>query len=57
MLGAIIQANEATSGVECRRRVSRVPQEEPLLAWRFVTLRSDFGFDSFYCRPGIEGSH
>ena len=24
---------------------------------RFVTLRSHFGFDSFYCRPGIEGSH
>jgi transposase len=24
---------------------------------RFVTFRSHFGFDSFYCRPGIEGSH
>ncbi len=24
---------------------------------RFVTLRSHYGFDSFYCRPGIEGSH
>ena len=24
---------------------------------RFVVLRSHFGFDSFYCRPGIEGSH
>jgi transposase len=24
---------------------------------RFVALRSHFGFDSFYCRPGIEGSH
>jgi len=24
---------------------------------RFVILRSHFGFDSFYCRPGIEGSH
>jgi transposase len=24
---------------------------------RFVMFRSHFGFDSFYCRPGIEGSH
>jgi transposase len=24
---------------------------------RFVVLRSTYGFDSFYCRPGIEGSH
>ncbi len=24
---------------------------------RFVTFRSHYGFDSFYCRPGIEGSH
>lgn len=24
---------------------------------RFVLLRSHFGFDSFFCRPGIEGSH
>jgi transposase len=24
---------------------------------RFVALRSHFGFDSFYCAPGIEGSH
>lgn len=24
---------------------------------RFVVLRSHYGFDSFYCRPGIEGSH
>jgi transposase len=24
---------------------------------RFVALRSHYGFDSFYCRPGIEGSH
>jgi transposase len=24
---------------------------------RFVTLRSHYGFESFYCRPGIEGSH
>jgi transposase len=24
---------------------------------RFVALRSHFGFDSFYCLPGIEGSH
>jgi transposase len=24
---------------------------------RFVTFRSHFGYDSFYCRPGIEGSH
>ena len=24
---------------------------------RFVTLRSHYRFDSFYCRPGIEGSH
>lgn len=24
---------------------------------RFVTFRSHFGFDSFYCRPGIEGAH
>jgi transposase len=24
---------------------------------RFVTLRSHFGFDSFYCLPGINGAH
>jgi transposase len=24
---------------------------------RFVTLRSYYGFESFYCRPGLEGSH
>jgi transposase len=24
---------------------------------RFVTLRSHYGFDSFYCLPGIDGSH
>jgi transposase len=24
---------------------------------RFVLLRSHFGFDSFYCRPGIDGAH
>jgi transposase len=24
---------------------------------RFVTFRSHFGYDSFYCRPGLEGSH
>ncbi|SDY95779.1 hypothetical protein SAMN05661080_05133 [Modestobacter sp. DSM 44400] len=24
---------------------------------RFIALRSHFGFDSFYCRPGIEGAH
>ena len=24
---------------------------------RFVGLRSHYGFDSFYCRPGIEGAH
>ncbi len=24
---------------------------------RFVVLRSHYGFDSFYCLPGIEGSH
>ncbi|MGH9067953.1 MAG: IS21/IS408/IS1162 family transposase, partial [Acidimicrobiales bacterium] len=24
---------------------------------RFVALRSHYGFDSFYCHPGIEGAH
>lgn len=24
---------------------------------RFVMFRSHYGFDSFYCRPGIEGAH
>ena len=24
---------------------------------RFIALRSHYGFESFYCRPGIEGSH
>jgi transposase len=24
---------------------------------RFVTLRSHYGFDSFYCMPGIDGAH
>ena len=26
-------------------------------AERFVTLRSHYGFDSFFCQPGIKGSH
>jgi transposase len=24
---------------------------------RFIVLRSHFGFDSFYCHPGVEGAH
>ncbi len=24
---------------------------------RFITLRSHYGYDSFFCRPGIEGAH
>lgn len=24
---------------------------------RFIALRSHYGFDSFFCRPGLEGSH
>jgi transposase len=24
---------------------------------RFIALRSHYGFDSFYCRPGLEGAH
>ena len=24
---------------------------------RFVALRSHYGFDSFFCQPGIKGSH
>jgi transposase len=24
---------------------------------RFIALRSHYGFDSFFCRPGIEGAH
>ena len=24
---------------------------------RFVLLRSHYGFDSFYCRPGVDGAH
>src|SRR5258705_1507577 len=24
---------------------------------RFIALRSQYGFDSFFCRPGIEGAH
>jgi transposase len=24
---------------------------------RFVALRSHFGFDTFFCRPGVEGAH
>ncbi len=24
---------------------------------RFIALRSHYGFDSFYCQPGIEGAH
>jgi transposase len=24
---------------------------------RFIALRSHYGFDSFYCRPGVEGAH
>ena len=24
---------------------------------RFIALRSHYGFDSFFCRPGAEGAH
>ena len=24
---------------------------------RFTALRSHYGFDSFFCRPGIDGAH
>lgn len=24
---------------------------------RFIALRSHYGFDSFFCRPGVEGAH
>ncbi|HEY4626124.1 MAG TPA: hypothetical protein VIH01_08905 [Blastococcus sp.] len=24
---------------------------------RFVALRGTYGFDSFYCAPGLEGAH
>jgi hypothetical protein len=24
---------------------------------RFIALRSQYGFDSFFCRPGVEGAH
>ncbi|WP_298587973.1 hypothetical protein [uncultured Kocuria sp.] len=24
---------------------------------RFIALRSHYGFDSFFCQPGIEGAH
>lgn len=30
---------------------------ERMEAERFVALRSHYGFDSFYCLPGLEGSH
>ena len=26
-------------------------------AERFIALRSHYGFDSFFCRPGVEGAH
>jgi transposase len=24
---------------------------------RFIALRSHYGFDSFFCRPGMDGAH
>lgn len=33
--------------------LGREREENP----RFIALRSHYGFDSFFCRPGIEGAH
>jgi len=38
--------------------VARVLEgRERIESERFVTLRSHFGFDSFFCEPGIDGAH
>lgn len=60
-----VRAFAALGGVPARIRydnlkaaVSRVLQGRNRdEAERFVALRSHYGFDSFFCRPGIEGAH
>lgn len=60
-----VRAFAALGGVPGRIRydnlkaaVSRVLQgREREEAERFVALRSHYGFDSFFCRPGVEGAH
>jgi len=60
-----VAAFERFGGVPARIRydnlkpaVSRVlVGRERVESERFVTLRSHFGFDSFFCEPGIGGAH
>src|SRR5215218_2837969 len=38
--------------------VERVPKgRDRVESDRFVALRSHYGFDSFFCQPGVKGSH
>ena len=60
-----VRAFERFGGVPGRIRydnlkpaVSRVlVGRERVESERFVTLRSHYGFDSFFCEPGIDGAH
>ena len=60
-----VRAFEAFGGVagtvrydNLKAAVVRVMKgRDRLESQRFVALRSHYGFESFYCRPGIEGSH
>lgn len=60
-----VRAFDRFGGVPARVRydnlkpaVARVMKgRDRLEAERFVALRSHFGFDSFFCRPGPEGAH
>jgi transposase len=60
-----VRAFERLGGVPRRIRydnlkaaVARVLQgRDRLETERFIALRSHYGFDSFFCRPGLEGSH
>jgi transposase len=49
--GRIRYDNLSSAVVRVLRGRDRVESE------RFVTLRSHYGFDSFFCEPGIKGAH
>lgn len=64
-LDGFVIAFETLQGVPVRVRLDNLKPavirvllgRERLENQRFTALRSHFGFDAFYCQPGIEGAH
>jgi transposase len=64
-LDGFVTAFETLDGVPARVRLDNLKPavirvllgRERLENPRFIALRSHFGFDAFYCQPGLEGAH